>query len=116
MAQSQFPPAEFLFFLPPVDGVLRVSEISAPFQIEQAEFDAIWGMLLFEKKIDFTLTSVQLNVPKYHLLRVNVQEFSRQPPVEFKLTATSIELLEDKDLTTFFAALKDEFSRWQTTE
>ena len=88
---------------------------NAPRQLAEAEFDAIWGMLLFEKKIDFTLTSEQLHVPKYHLFRA-IYKILVTTPMEFKLTETSIELLEDKDLTTFFAALKDEFSRWQTAD
>jgi len=106
------PPEETLYFLPLTDAVMKAPRTLVPFQLEQPELDTIWGMLLFEKRIDFAITSEELFLPKYHLLR-GILRILGTSLMKFKLTTNSIELLEEKDLSAFFATLKEEFSSWK---
>ena len=90
-------------------------EINVPVQVEQGEFNTIWQMLVFEKKIDFKVTSAHLNVPKYNLFRA-IYKILADTPIKFTFTKTSIDLLEEKDLEVFFTAFKKAFSQWQSPE
>ncbi len=110
--KANIPPEELFCFLPQVDGVMKIPKVQVPFQLEQEEFETLWGMLLFEKRIDFAITSNELHLPKYHLLRVIYKIFATTP-MKFKFTDISVDLLEEKDLGTFFAALKEQFAEWK---
>ncbi len=109
---TDFPPEDLFYFIPQINGVIKVPKIVNNLQLNKSELDTIWGMLLFEKRIDFTITSEELALPKYHLLR-GIFRILSMTSMKFRFNKNSIELLEEKDLDRFFTALKEEFSDWK---
>jgi len=107
------PPEETFYFLPQVDGVIRLSQTQRPLQLEQATAETIWGMLFIEKKIDFALTAKGLHLTTHHILRI-IYKILASTPVKVKFTGNSVDLLEEQDLDALLTALKNETLNWLT--
>ena len=108
---KNIPQEETFYFLPQVDGVMRVPKINPPLRLEQTAFDRLWGMLLVEKKIEFSLAAKGLHLPKYRLLKL-IYKILAGTPMKFQFTGTSLNLVEEQDLDALFAELKNMISTW----